>query len=418
MRETEPELSVVVRIDNHDQIVAAYGVAAIDELLGTIKWRLAGLPGVRCTAAANDARHIRIDIRDRTSISPASLLSADDVVEFLLHSIASIPVEFENAMILIAPSVTSVTICGGHEAAKAPDSEAFSVSDRSTIARPTPEWCQSYRDDMRRAVIALEAIDEDRVQLFWQPVRHGSIPGEILYHECLVRIVTPEGKLLKPDAFIPALERIGMMRAFDCYIVRSVLDELRDAPDGTLAANISAQSAVNDAWWSGLKTTLRSAPDAARRLMIEITETAEMRSISQTVDFVTAMRALGCRVALDDFGVGNVSLRQVIALKPDVVKIDAFYVAWAAQTTGGREAFVHMVSMLGILAPTIVVEGIETRDQSQMILDAGGVWQQGHLHGAPTVVRPRFGGIPTPAERPPSMSQLLSTRLGLAPCVH
>jgi EAL domain-containing protein (putative c-di-GMP-specific phosphodiesterase class I) len=378
----------------------------MDEIRSAIQRRLAALSGIRCIVAANDPRYVRIDIDDCSLLygRRAAALSAEAIVELLLQSIASIPVDFAGSSILIAPSImmsggTATTDAGTSDVRS---DEAVAALERRSYSSLSSEWCRSYREDMRRAVAALEAIEDDRVQLYWQPVRDASMPGGTFYHECLVRIVGSGGELIGPDTFIPALERLGMMRAFDCYMVQNVLHELSDTPGGMLAVNISAQSAVDDGWWHSIKEMLRAAPDIARRLVIEITETEEIRSISATIEFVAALRRLGCRIALDDFGLGHMSLRQVIALKPDVVKIDAFYVAWAAQAPGGHEAIVHMVKLLATLSPTVIVEGIETLAQSRMILAAGGVWQQGYFHGAPTVVRPRFSDTGIPANEGPT----------------
>jgi EAL domain-containing protein (putative c-di-GMP-specific phosphodiesterase class I) len=247
-------------------------------------------------------------------------------------------------------------------------------------------WAKRYRADMAKAADLLRAIATDRIDLAWQPVVHAG-DDSILYRECLMRVFDGERDMLPIAETVPSLERLGFARILDDYMMARVLDELEATEHVVLGVNISAQSAVFDGWWARVAERLRAAPSLAARLVIEITETASFPSISEAVSFVAAFHALGCRVALDDFGVGYASIRQLLALRPDIVKIDRSFVARTGSSNHARDVFGRMVGLAATLAPIVIAEGIETESHRQLAEQAGAVWQQGYHWGRPSGVR-------------------------------
>src|SRR5690606_26944908 len=103
--------------------------------------------------------------------------------------------------------------------------------------------------------------------------------------------------------------------------------------------------------------------------------------------FTDRMRKLGCRLALDGFGVGHSSIRHLLAFKPDIIKIDSFFLRRASLSDSDSAAFHHIVGLAKALAPVVVVDGSETEDMAEIARTAGARWQQGQFHGRPTSVR-------------------------------
>ena len=257
------------------------------------------------------------------------------------------------------------------------------------------DWSDRYRRDMSLVTGLLSGImagacDEPgcrELALAWQPVCDPSCPDTMLYHEALVRLLDRDGKVHAPDEVFQALERLGFVRVVDHYVVSRVIDELEEAPDVILGANISARSVCEDIWWDQIRTRLRTMPDVARRLVLEITETADLPEMSGAVRFVAGMRRLGCRIALDDFGTGHASIRYLLALSPDLVKIDRFFVRRTATGEAGRDLLAHMIGVGRSLGAEVIVEGVETAEQADIVLSAGGRWQQGYHWGRPALCR-------------------------------
>jgi EAL domain-containing protein (putative c-di-GMP-specific phosphodiesterase class I) len=395
MRALDPELRVVMRINNWEDIIAAFGGAAGVKMREAILNALTR-PGMRCAILPDDGHHVQIYVQDLYAIrsKPEDPESPEALISLLLEAIGSLAVSFSGATLHLAPSIARIS--HHPRQADAPDrtgeySALVTVSRSANHSAPvsrTEEWKAGYRKDMALAAIFFEALACNRLQLAWQPVRHASTGVDILYHECLLRMIDAEGGLQLPGHFIPALERLGLIRPLDKFVVQRVVDELRAAPSITLAANISAQSVVSDGWWHALRESLVAAPDVAARLVLEITESAELLSMSAATAFITTMREMGCKIAVDDFGMGHASLHHLVALKPDIVKIDAFYACWALQAPETQAALAHLIALLATLAPIVIVEGVGSDGQSAAILNAGAIWQQGYHHGSPTVVRP------------------------------
>ena len=241
---------------------------------------------------------------------------------------------------------------------------------------------EQYRADLAGTSELLELLSANRLTLAWQPICSAISKRDILYHEALAREAGAEDGRL--GGRIPAAERLGLCQALDKYVVERVVDRLRIDEHAVLGVNIWGQSAAPHRWWREVVDELRRRPDVARRLVLEITETAELPPIALAVAFVNQMRALGCQIALDDFGAGHASFRTLLALKPAIVKIDAFFVQHAAASPAAGAMFRHLVGLAQSMAATVVVEGVETADQADLAFSCGVQWQQGHYLSAPT----------------------------------
>jgi EAL domain-containing protein (putative c-di-GMP-specific phosphodiesterase class I) len=223
--------------------------------------------------------------------------------------------------------------------------------------------------------------------LAWQPVRHVDSGQDLLYSEALLRFVDSRGNASSAGQALQAIERLGCAPASDYRIVSRVVDELQAHPDICLGVNISAQSAVLDYWWTDIIARLAADRSLGARLYVEITETAPLTSIAEAVEFADKLRSLGCKIVIDDFGIGHSSLRVLVALRPDVVKIDTLYLHRAMTSMPDLEIFQNLVRLAQSLAPAVIVEGVETEAHSATARAAGAVWQQGLFLGSPSLSR-------------------------------
>lgn len=273
------------------------------------------------------------------------------------------------------------------------------LSGRGTQAFPDDAWAKRYREDMALAVTLFEAMRAGRLLMAWQPVRNAECGSNLLYHEALLRLLRPdatdiETMVVGVSDSIEALERLGLVRALDLYVVTRVIDELRRDPARRIGANISAQSLVEDGWWTGILSTLEAAPELARRLVFEITETACSTFPIAAANFVSRLQCLGCTVAIDDFGTGFASIRSILALRPDIVKIDKLFIRLAGDGDARRDFLGHLIGLAGALGADVVVEGIESEAQSIAARRLGADWLQGYHLGAPSLALP----LSTPAD--------------------
>ena len=252
-------------------------------------------------------------------------------------------------------------------------------------------WVSRYLDDMAIAAAVVDQMaaasaagPSNSFALCWQPIRCASDDDDMLYAEGLLRFIDTDGQARSAGKEIAALERVGFARPFDRHVANLVFAELERHPKPSLGLNISAQSACWDIWWEDYAARLRAAPAIAKRLVIEITETTPIGDISAAVKFVSRMRRLGCRIALDDFGAGHMSLRYMWALAPHIVKIDRLFLSRAQNSEAGRQTYFHLAKLAQSAGATVVAEGVETHAQAVLALEMGIECQQGYHWGQPT----------------------------------
>lgn len=231
------------------------------------------------------------------------------------------------------------------------------------------------------AVEALTAMRDSRVRLEAEPVWAVSDPSEILYFECLARIQSATGQRISPDRFIPPLERLGLISVFDGHVVNLALKLLRAYPNLSFGVNLSAASAVPDAFWEVTLAEISNTPDLGHRFFVEITETAPVNPEKGHL-FITHLKQSGCRVAIDDFGVGH-SVRTAMLIKsPDVVKIDRTIMSGIRNGRYSNAVLRKLVASASRWAPQVVVEGVETESDLAVVRSSGAAWAQGFLRKA------------------------------------
>ena len=160
---------------------------------------------------------------------------------------------------------------------------------------------------------------------FYQPVVD-AMSHAVDHYECLIRLRRRNGQYVPAASFIPFVEQSGLMRQVDRRALELAIEELSAHPRLRLAVNVSGHTTSDRSWLRMLNALVRGMPELAERLTVEITETVALEDIDETARFVRSLRDLGCRVALDDFGAGYTSFRNLKALAVDCVKIDGSYV--------------------------------------------------------------------------------------------
>jgi EAL domain-containing protein (putative c-di-GMP-specific phosphodiesterase class I) len=246
---------------------------------------------------------------------------------------------------------------------------------------------KSWQDWRRRnqAIVAAveKALRQDRLLLAFQPVVCAAT-GRIDYFECLLRLRDEERGLVACGQFIEATEQAGLI---DRHVVRKVADELQAHAEVRLGLNVSGLTACDREWLRSAIALLRRRPDLARRLVIEITETATLDNLEESVRFVDALRDIGCRVALDDFGAGHTSLRHLQVLAVDTVKIDGSLVRSLPLSLENRVFLRHLLGLARGFGLRTVGECVETAEEAALLRAEGIGFLQGFHCGRPTIER-------------------------------
>ena len=191
--------------------------------------------------------------------------------------------------------------------------------------RPNIEREAMRRENVRATDEIVAALNERRIFLAYETVV-AAADGKPAFYECLMRIRRADGSLIAANEIIPVAERLGLVRLLDFRVLELVVDELIGTPGLQASLNVSPASTTDPDWWSGLGSLLRSHSGVAERLIVEITESAAILDIDETRGFVARVKDLGCRIAIDDFGAGYTSFRNLRKLGVDIVKIDGAFV--------------------------------------------------------------------------------------------
>ena len=357
-----------IEISNLALIEACWGLSVVDQVVACVRDRLAeaGLAfeparrrgAFRLASGDGDSDPRLADLCYRLSADPISILMPDDGQEVMVHAIIS----WRGDNVPCYRRAREIRLDHGER------------------------WPVLYESDMHIAVEAFRCMREGRVAVHWERVCDYRHPDHVLYHEGLARFAGP-AHLLSPALVFPALARTGLASSFDRLMVDLVLEHLRADPSATLGVNISATSAHLNGWWGGVLADLAEDPDLSRRLVVEITETEQITHIGQTIAFAQRLRAIGVTLALDDFGAGYTSIRQLMDLMPALVKIDGLFLQRAARTESPCHSLPYLIGLIRELGGTVIVEGVETQAMADIAFFSGATWHQGYHYGRPAVER-------------------------------
>jgi EAL domain-containing protein (putative c-di-GMP-specific phosphodiesterase class I) len=235
-----------------------------------------------------------------------------------------------------------------------------------------------------------EALRQDRLFFAFQPVVCAAT-GNVDYFECLLRMRDEGGEIVTGSEFITTIEHLGLIGLVDRFVLEKALQELDAYPEVKLGFNVSGLTACDRPWLRSLMSVLRRQPELARRIVIEITETAVLYDTEETARFVDTLRHAGCRVALDDFGAGHTTLRHLQTLAIDTVKIDGSFIRNLAGSPENRVFLRHLLGLTKGFGLSTVAECVESAQDAELLRAEGIAYLQGYHIGPPTIERPWLG---------------------------
>ncbi|MEO3471641.1 EAL domain-containing protein [Roseomonas sp. CAU 1739] len=234
-----------------------------------------------------------------------------------------------------------------------------------------------------RATALRRTIAERRFRLAFQPIVLLADRRPHHYEALLRPIATPGSPYDQASEFIALAETVGLSEALDWAVVGTACDAARAASGARIACNLSGLSLQSPAFRHQLCTMLDADPALARRLLVEITETAEIEDEAEACRTVDALRGLGLPVCIDDFGAGAAAFRYLRIFRVDFVKVDGIYVTHAVESGRDRGFISAMVDLATAVGAQVVAERIETEAQATLMQNLGVAFGQGFLFGRP-----------------------------------
>ena len=250
---------------------------------------------------------------------------------------------------------------------------------------PSPTRETARQRNISIADDIISALDDHRMRLVLQPMVRATDHKPALY-ECLLRMERPDGTLVSAGEFIAVAEQLGLSRLVDHRTLDLAIGLLRAHPSLNLSLNVSSLTSSDHEWLLALHRLTGGRRQITERLTIEITETAAIHDLDQSITFVDTLKELGCRVAIDDFGAGYTSFRNLKLLNVDMVKIDGAFVKDICRDVSDQAFIKTMVELAGTFGMETVAEWVGDAETAEFLQRSGITYLQGFHFGQPLEV--------------------------------
>lgn len=264
--------------------------------------------------------------------------------------------------------------------------EALDVARQRDGARFVAYTGSLAREDSRLRALQVadsivSALNDRRVELAFQPIVHAAT-GAPAFYEALLRVKLSDGSVVTPGAILPIAEKAGLVRLLDQRVMELAIKRLAEDPTLRVSVNCSLGSVLDPEWPDRLANAVGLNPGLADRLIVEITETSMIEDFESTANLLAFCKRLGVKVAMDDFGAGHTSFRNLRRLAFDLVKIDGAFIQNIA-TSADDQFFVRtLIDLAHHLELKIVAEWVEDEETARLLRDWGVDYFQGALFGS------------------------------------
>lgn len=228
----------------------------------------------------------------------------------------------------------------------------------------------------------ISALEENRMLLALQPIVDTKTRQPALY-ECLLRMEKPDGTIVSAGEFIPLAEQLGLSRFIDRRVLELAVALAKAHPTLRLSLNVSSLTCSDHEWLVALHRLTGGRRQITERLTVEITETAAIHDLDVSIAFVDTLKELGCKVAIDDFGAGYTSFKNLKTLNVDMVKIDGSFIRNLTSEPDNQVFIKTLVEIAETFNLETVAEWVGDEETAQIMAKAGITHQQGFHFGQP-----------------------------------
>ncbi len=240
------------------------------------------------------------------------------------------------------------------------------------------------------------AVDENLFALYAQPILDLA-SNEISQYELLLRAIGDRGEVIPPTAFLPAAERFGLVREIDAWVTRRairLIEAHRHAGrELRLEVNLSGRTIGDASLPRMIESELEGTGIDPSSLIFEVTETAAISNMEEAREFASALTALGCQFALDDFGAGFGSFYYLKYLPLDYLKIDGDFIANLARSDTDQSVVRAIVDLSRSLGKRTIAEFVANPETVSLLREYGVDYAQGFFVGHPQPVSEMWADV-------------------------
>ena len=230
----------------------------------------------------------------------------------------------------------------------------------------------------------VSALNDRRIEIYLEPVV-AAADGTPVFAEALIRLRLDDGTLLRPASFLSTAESTGLVSLLDQRVLELAIERMARDPKLQLSVNVSGTTLHEIDWPSRTRAALSMYPGVAERLIFEITETVAIADPDATRNIIKTLNGMGVRVAMDDFGAGHTSFRNLRTLGFDIIKIDGAFIQNLSQSADDRFFVRTLVELAKHIGVATVAEWVEDEETARILAEWGVTYFQGELYRHVTV---------------------------------
>jgi diguanylate cyclase (GGDEF)-like protein len=259
--------------------------------------------------------------------------------------------------------------------------------DRNRIQFYDPQMQRLFLDRVEIENELLTAINEGQIELHYQIQMNDS--GRVRGAEALARWQHPEKGAIPPSTFIPVAEETGKIKELGAWIFRTACQDLKEQiqehvdDDFVLSVNVSGFQIFDDDFVPTIQGHISKSGVRASQLKIEITESVIIHDSETIYEKMLALKNIGVKFSLDDFGTGFSSLINLKRLPIDELKIDRSFVQDILSAPSGAAIARSIIALAKSLDLDVIAEGVEESDQRDALKDMGCTSYQGYFFSKP-----------------------------------
>ncbi|MEI2703212.1 MAG: EAL domain-containing protein [Baekduia sp.] len=379
---------LIVDIDDLNAVNETQGWAEGDALLRAIGERIGDRVRRSDTVARIGGDRFMVIADDVQADQPGSL---ETVIERVSLSFAR-PFRTRAALTLLSASIGVSVTRDGEITAEQLIREADIALGRARGHGPgnaevyDAALAAEVRDRIQLAADLRGALQRGELAVHFQPL-FSLEEGKAVGCEALLRWNHPERGQLQPDSFLRIAEDDGLIVPIGAWVLEQACSQLAawraDGHELTVSVNVSARQLEQRDFPAIVERVIHMTRVPPQSVCLEVTETAVIRRPEVAARALNALRALGLRVALDDFGLGYSSLGHLKALPVDIVKVDRSFIAGVCDSKQDQAVVEAVLAIAKRTGVSVVAEGVETEEQDALLRGLGCPVVQGFLYGRP-----------------------------------